>query len=754
VKSILVSNDNRCSTRFARLTRAFFVMLAFAVPILIAQQIPVSTIQDVGLSTTLTNITGLNKSESGEYGSFRWGGEQVIVHLQPLGVPMHVAVLVQGVRPEGEALARVGASSEGKSLGVQEIPRTQSSLNYRLPAISIFRIWPELTFTSTTFQPPQDDRQLGIAYYRIEQSSGSWPSVPSLWPALAWILCGLLLYLAVRAITGRFRPAFISVLGLGILLGILNGFARPWLVFYSWYFVVPPLLVLMLVPWLRDVLKQRQAAVAQQETVPQPSVQSPTIRNAWPIAITVAVLGLLVMLWHLLAPAEPAAFDATHNVSWGVSFYTKLPVLLQILGVVIVTAVMARALFSRVPVESDASVQENGVDKRDRQFWKWFPWVLVFAGVLLFTFAPAMYSEGDSALFDRLIIKNNGAIWQEPELLDFFLKVKLYYLLSFVLSVPTQAFQIMAVVAGGIYLAGANVLGKVIGRTRTEALIFVAALISIGNVLFFFRYIENYALVSAVSLFVLWGCWQYVEGRMPFTTVCLIAAVAALVHGAGFWWGPMVLAAWFVRARKQPAASRWSWAGLELGKGTLTSIAVLVLVLGIIILDGYSFARLNTKVLEPGVGIVGGNDTHIFVPFFSTETIAENYTYFSWSHLGAIIQEQVLTAPLALVTILSVLAFAWRDTLALFKTKPALIVLAVGTFSALLYSISWNPDLGPRDDWDLLALSAIPLTLLAVYLLLHLRRGTARRLALASYLSVSAVHTCAWVLLHILNIHY
>jgi len=29
------------------------------------------------------------------------------------------------------------------------------------------------------------------------------------------------------------------------------------------------------------------------------------------------------------------------------------------------------------------------------------------------------------------------------------------------------------------------------------------------------------------------------------------------------------------------------------------------------------------------------------------------------------------------------------------------------------YSISWNPDLGPRNDWDLLSLPALPLSLLA-----------------------------------------
>ena len=43
--------------------------------------------------------------------------------------------------------------------------------------------------------------------------------------------------------------------------------------------------------------------------------------------------------------------------------------------------------------------------------------------------------------------------------------------------------------------------------------------------------------------------------------------------------------------------------------------------------------------------------------------------------------------------------------------------------------------LGPRNDWDLLALSALPLTLLAAYLLLHLPDSRPRRMALAAYLS-------------------
>src|SRR5690349_798161 len=90
---------------FARFLLVGVVLLA---PALFAQQIPVTIVQDVGVPTAPVSITGLDKAEVGEYGPFRWGGAQVTMQLQPLGVPMHVAILVQGVRPQGKAPAQVG----------------------------------------------------------------------------------------------------------------------------------------------------------------------------------------------------------------------------------------------------------------------------------------------------------------------------------------------------------------------------------------------------------------------------------------------------------------------------------------------------------------------------------------------------------------------------------------------------------------------------------------------------------------------
>jgi hypothetical protein len=142
------------------------------------------------------------------------------------------------------------------------------------------------------------------------------------------------------------------------------------------------------------------------------------------------------------------------------------------------------------------------------------------------------------------------------------------------------------------------------------------------------------------------------------------------------------------------------------------------------------------------------------IELFQTVTRLEYYTYFSLPHLGAVIQEQLLIAPLALLTICIIGVAAWPGVRKLAGAVPALITLAVGAASMFFFTISWNPDLGPRDDWDLLGLSALPLTLLAAYLLLHLPSGRPRRIAMTAYLSVSAVHAAAWIGLHLLGIRY
>ena len=58
----------------------------------------------------------------------------------------------------------------------------------------------------------------------------------------------------------------------------------------------------------------------------------------------------------------------------------------------------------------------------------------------------------------------------------------------------------------------------------------------------------------------------------------------------------------------------------------------------------------------------------------------------------------------------------------------------------------WNPDLGARQDWDLLSVSALPTMALAAFLLVSLvPRGDDRRYCGLLLLAVGLYHTGLWV---------
>lgn len=754
------SQSNSSRRERASWAQWLIVLLAAVLPLLVGQQVEQITTQELGAKGDLLNVTGLRESESGEDGLFRWSDERVSILLQPLGWPLYTTLYVQGVRPESEPQAQVGAEANGKSLGVQVIPRSPASLEYRMPIASLLDVNPRIELTSTLFQPPGDARTLGIVYYRVEQRSGPGPSVPAPWTALPLVLSVFLVFAATRRLIrvfgheaqpstrGLWTGPLVAAVLWGIGIGLLNAVERPWLVFYSWYFIVPPLVALLLAPWWLTLRAPKSFSVTVSA---EGSAQAVRLQREWPIAIAVTTAAVLIFVWHLFAPAPPAQDDPTNNIGWGVSFYTALPWPIQITGVAVVLASLAWAWLAPVstadPKDGEAEREASGVGASIRDFLvdRWYAIPLV--GMALFTLMPVAYSEGDSNEFDTKIPK--GAIWRERELLDFYVKVRLWRLLEGIFRLPSHIYALVAVVGGGIYLAGAGLVGRTLGRSKSDALVIVGALAAIGNILIFFRYVESYALVTALSLFVLWACWRYTEGKLSFGAVGALATLAPLVHGSALWWGPMVVAAWLLRARQLPADKRWKVAMSDLRDGVCVGLAIVVVVVSVMLVDAYDWERLQAGLEE-----MGGGDGRTLLPLFTIETRFEHYPFFSWSHLGAVVQEQLLTAPMAIVSIIVVAVLTWKSVRAVAKDTPALITLAVGAAGMFFYSISWNPDLGPRNDWDLLSLPALPLTLLAIYLLLQLPQGKARRLALTSYLAVSAVHAAAWVLLHVLGVRY
>ena len=735
-------------------------LLAVAIPLLIGQQVPVRVAQDLGAPGRLGNITGLGPDpEQSPEGPFRWSGRRVTMALPPLGYPLVAHLRVKGERPAGQPPVQLGAAAGGRSLGVQTLPGATKDLDYTLPATAMFSVNPQLTLTATVFQPPGEQRTLGAVFFRVETASGPGPSLPAPWPGGLLLLSGALLYTLLRAAGGRIGPALLVTLAWGLVLGGLNALARPGLIYYCAYLVVPPLAALLLLPWLRSLRTRRPGGPP-----PQPADPPVLTTRPGPLAAAVVTGALLVFAWHLVAPHVPSGSGPRDNLTWGVAFYGTLPWPLQALGVAAVIAAIAWAARAPLPRPAPdplpaplapgealppAPAARPLPDNRNLRFALPAPrpiWLVAGLGVVLGLLFPVQYSEGDSNEFDKKIPP--GELWRERELLDFYLKARLWRLLAAWLPRPSQVYALVAAVGGGVYLGGAWLLGRALGRTRADSWVIVAALAAVGNILLFFGYVESYALVQVLSLFVLWACWQYAAGRVPFGSVGVLAMLAPFFHGQALWWAPMVAAAWLVRAGQLPRATRWRTALVEGAQGVAAGLAVVLIVVAVVFLDGYGLGTVGGRVAG-----LGGGDGHTLIQLFTTETSAEHYPFFSWPALGAFTQEQLLTAPLALLTIGLMVVLAGRGVRRLATAVPSFRVLAVGAAAMFCFSLTWNPDAGPRLDWDLLSISALPLTLVAVYLLLALPPGRARHLALTAYLSVSAVHAAAWVALHTLGLH-
>ena len=134
--------------------------------------------------------------------------------------------------------------------------------------------------------------------------------------------------------------------------------------------------------------------------------------------------------------------------------------------------------------------------------------------------------------------------------------------------------------------------------------------------------------------------------------------------------------------------------------------------------------------------------------------------HFLAHHLGAILQEQLLIAPLALATCVLALV-GLRVPREVNPARRQIAVLAAAAGAALFFSVTWNPDLGPRQDWDLLSLPGIPLSLLAGALLAtrwprsdDTERPYTRTLTYVGSVLVaaSAWHALSWLLANALGL--
>lgn len=359
------------------------------------------------------------------------------------------------------------------------------------------------------------------------------------------------------------------------------------------------------------------------------------------------------------------------------------------------------------------------------------------------------------------------ATWQAP--LTVWLHARLWALGNALFVWPNAwpVYRIVSPLAGALYVYLLLRLADSVGRNRTEKLLIVGLMATLGTIQLFFGYAENYTLAAVGILLFLWLALETLRGRRALWQPALALAITNGLHPSTVVLDPALLyVAWvWVRQGEKAGKGGMSRAMAAVLQITVPMATVAAAVVVLMELSGHGLAALATTDRP------GGGDARWFVPLTEVSTRWERYTMFSWAHLRDWLNEQMLTAPVTLgglvIVAASLLAGRWQrresaqadgERLGMNPqpgtAEPAeagtesseLVFLAVCTGLYWLFTFVWNPDYGGQRDWDLFSLAAIPATLLLARALPRVlpNRGHLAQAALM-LTTVSAVHTSAWV---------
>jgi hypothetical protein len=470
-------------------------------------------------------------------------------------------------------------------------------------------------------------------------------------------------------------------------------------------------------------------------------------------ALRVFCLALVVL--HLLAGRFVEAN------AWGLWPYTYLPragqLLLAALAILTIlpnTAAAILRIAARLPHVSRVTFH-----RRNLLFA-----LIALLSLLPFTLLRIVHTRwGDAYILVNAIAYPDPALrltttWQAP--LDVWLHAQLWALgnAAFGWADAWPTYWILSPLAGALYVYVLLRLADSMGRNRTEKLLIVGLLGTLGTMQLFFGYAENYSLAAAGVLLFLWLALEQVQapvaGRRSLWQPALALAVTIGLHPSTVVLSPALLyVAWVwgkggKEGKGRKGRGRWAAVWQVAWPMALVAGGVVLLMAS----SGNGLAAL-TSTDRPG-----GGDGRMFVPLAETTTRWEHYTMFSGAHLLDWLNMQMLTAPVTLgsLAIIGVALLASRlrmngqaGTAAHAEAnsdRRALTFLALCTGLYWLFTWVWNPDYGGQRDWDLFSLAAIPSTLLLARLLPQALSDRGQ-LAQAGLMltAVSAMHTMAWI---------
>lgn len=259
---------------------------------------------------------------------------------------------------------------------------------------------------------------------------------------------------------------------------------------------------------------------------------------------------------------------------------------------------------------------------------------------------------------------------------------------------------------------------------------------SVGAIQLFMGYIENYTLPTVC------GLWFFYFGyRAYFEQTSILPAAFLWTLGTAIHLSLMVfLPALFWLAWTQHFKGR-PHALLSLKSLSLMVVTLLPSLILMVAMKKIGYLRSEEVSF-------GGGDGQMFVPLSDTSGKYFQYLFLKEKHLKAILNQQMLVAPISLVACIAASWDLLRSRLGFKKglLSPPLIFLILAAGGFLTLTVIWHPDLGPFRDWDLFGPVGFYLSVLAAALILHVDRSGRAFALLLFMISVNLSRTLPFVL--------
>ncbi|GEM_PF-1193198 len=708
-------------------------------------------------------LDGFHDVETSAGRSYRWTRAQATVRLPEVGLPSPWELILDlSGRPDSQS--PFSLLVDGQKVAEWDVAPGVGTYSIVLPggSLAVARTV-RLEFRTVAFASAKDPRELGVAVERIELRplGRGFRGIPAV-PFLLFLALSLLTYAGWWRWTGHRAVAFAGgavVLGLAAA-GIHSYWPMQRFRPMEWAVVVGAVALLGLVygPEVRRDGSRLLVAMRTGRVRARPAASLP-VSSGW--AWGIRVVALLVLVLHLVAPWLPLERGPYENLWWGVRFFARAPAVGRWAGVLLAVAVCLGA--DRL---AGAALV---LSCRWRRVCRLNPFVgiglLALVAVVFFWLLRTRCYYGDwEEIVEDISL---GALWRERSPLDFWLRAWLGRALAarwpawlsvgpplsrcLVQPVPvTDSFgplrptlAALSCVAGGFFLAGLGALALALFRVRLERWIFVLLVAGQGTALLFAGYIEMYTLVTAAMVWYLLAGALALQRRAGVFWTVLLFGLAVATHLQALYLAPSLV--WVVLAAgHQGAGGRMR----SLLRALLAGLLVVAVLGAGFLLLGYDPGRLRWASRG-----LGGVDGVFFKHLWRAAPEAhEPYPILSWEHLRAVVNQQLLVAPLSLWVLVCGLAAlgcrGWRK-----GGDPVLCFLLLVSLPALLFTWVYNPDLGARQDWDLLAPPAVLLTVAAAYLLLaRLRPARVRLSSALAWIAVSVLHSGAWMWLNRLGL--